>query len=76
MAITSGFFNSVNGDRVYNAREISMYFDGLISDGVYESVGGKLQVTATGLGMQVTVAAGRAIIDCQWLTATRQKRSL
>lgn len=68
MSITSGFFNSVDGDRLYNAREMSMYFKGLISDGVYESVGGKLKVTA-GTGMTVNVADGRAMIDCQWFNS-------
>lgn len=66
MAITSGFFNSVDGDRLYNARDISMYFNGLVSDGVYENVGAKLQVTAAGGGMKINVGSGRALIDCQW----------
>lgn len=66
MSITSGFFNSVDGDRTYNARDMSMYFRGLISDGVFENVDGKLQVTA-GSGMAVNVASGRAVIDCQWV---------
>lgn len=66
MAITYGFFNSVNGDRVYNADQMSEYFDGLISDGVFESVGGALKVTA-GNGMNVNVATGRSIIRCKWL---------
>ena len=66
MSITSGFFNSIDGDRLYNARDMSMYFKGLISDGVFENVDGKFQVTAGG-GMNVNVADGRAIIDCQWV---------
>lgn len=65
MAITSGFFNSVNGDRLYNAEEMSHYFDGLITDGVFESVGDKLQVTA-GDDFTVNVGTGRAMIDCHW----------
>lgn len=66
MAMTSGFFNCIDGDRKYNARDISMYFNGLVSDGVFENLGGKLQVTADGTGMTVNVATGRALIDCQW----------
>lgn len=66
MAITYGYFNSVNGDRTYNADQMSEYFDGLVSNGVYESVGGALQVTA-GSGMTVNVASGRGIINCKWL---------
>lgn len=66
MAITYGFFNSLNGDRVYNADDMSTYFKGLISDGVYENVGGALQVLA-GTGMTVNVQTGRAIINSKWL---------
>lgn len=66
MAITYGYFNSVDGDRTYTADQMSEYFDGLVSNGVYESVGGALQVTAS-TGMDVNVAKGRAIINCKWL---------
>ena len=66
MAITYGFFNSLNGDRVYNADQMSEYFKGLVSNGVYESVGDALQVTA-GTGMTVQVGTGRALIDCKWM---------
>lgn len=66
MAVTYGFFNSINQDRVYNADQMSLYFEGLVSDGVYESVGGALQVTAGG-GMTVNVQTGRAIIKSKWV---------
>lgn len=66
MAITSGFFNSLNGDRTYNADDMSNYFEGIVSDGVYESVGDRLAVTAAE-GMAVNVGTGRALIDCKWL---------
>lgn len=66
MAITYGFFNSINHDRVYDAAQITEYFDGLVSDGVYESVGGAMQVQAA-TGMNVNVQTGRAIIDCRWI---------
>lgn len=66
MAITYGFFNAINSDRTYNADQMSEYFDGLVSDGVYEKVGNALRVTA-GTGMAVNVLSGRAIIDCKWI---------
>ena len=66
MAITYGYFNSIDGDRTYNADQMSEYFDGLVSNGVYESVGGALQVLA-GENMTVNVQTGRGIIDCKWL---------
>lgn len=66
MAITSGFFDSINGDRLYTAEEMSSYFDGIVSDGVYESVGGRFNVTA-GNGLTINVADGRAIIQSHWI---------
>lgn len=66
MPITYGFFNSVDGDRVYNADDMSNYFEGLVSDGVYESIGDRLLVTA-GEGMTINVGTGRALLDCKWL---------
>lgn len=66
MAITYGFFNSLNGDRTYNADQMSEYFKGLISDGVYENIGGALQVVA-GTGMDVNVQTGRAVINSKWV---------
>lgn len=65
MAVTYGFFNSSNGDRKYNADQMSSYFEGLVSDGIYESVGDALTVKA-GSGMQVSVGEGRAIIRSKW----------
>lgn len=38
MAFTFGFYNSLNGDRKYNAEQVSSIFDGLISDGVYDTM--------------------------------------
>lgn len=67
MAITYGFFNSLDGDRTYDADQMSEYFDGLVSNGVYESVGGGLQVLAVSEGMAVNVSTGRALINCKWL---------
>ena len=66
MAITYGFFNSLNHDRTYNAAQITEYFEGLVSDGVYESVGGALQVQAA-TGMNVNIQTGRAIVNCRWI---------
>lgn len=66
MAITSGFFNSINGDRKYNAEQMSMYFDKLITSGVFPNPSTNLQVVEGG-GMNVKVRAGRGMIDCRWL---------
>lgn len=65
MALTFGFFNSVNSDRVYSAEQISEMFDGLISDGVYNNVGDAMQVVASS-GLTVNVSTGRARIKSLW----------
>ena len=71
MSVTYGFFNSVNGDRTYNADQMSEYFKGLVGNGVFENVGGGLQVLAANPNdMTVKVQPGRALIDCKWLEST------
>lgn len=65
MAWTSGFFNSVNGDRLYNADQMSRIFEGLITDGVYESVGNKLAVQPNG-GMTIQIGTGRGWVGKHW----------
>lgn len=67
MAITSGFFDSVNEDRLYDAEQITSYFDGLVSDGVYESIGNRFAVSAASSGLAVSVGTGRAIIKAHWI---------
>ena len=39
MSVTSGFFNSLNGDRRYNAEQMSSIFDGIINDGIFANIG-------------------------------------
>lgn len=66
MAITSGFFNSINGDRTYDADQISDYFLKLISNGVFATPSNAMQVQAGG-GMIVNVSAGWGFINCKWI---------
>mgnify|MGYP007126581485 CR=1 FL=1 len=65
MSLSSGFFNSVNHDRLYNADEMSRLFDGLIRDGVFASIGTCFVVTQNA-GMVVNVGVGRAWFDHTW----------
>ena len=67
MSITYGYFNSVNGDRKYNADQMSQYFKGLISNGVFANIGGAMAVIADNQSMTVSVSAGRAVIDFKWI---------
>lgn len=66
MSVTSGFFNSVNGDRRYSAEQMSAMLDGIISDGVFASVGTAFSVSATS-GNVITVGVGRAWFNHTWV---------
>ena len=65
MALKSGFFDSLNGDRKYNSVQMSQLFDGIINDGVFQNIGGALFVHENE-GLNVTVATGRAWFNHTW----------
>lgn len=71
MAITYGFFNAIKQsdgtyDRTYNSDQISAMFEGLLTDGVFESVGDALIVKEKS-GLTVEVGTGRAWIGDRWM---------
>lgn len=61
---SSGFFNSVGGDRKYTADFFSQYFADFISNGVYPNPSTMCQIIANG-NMTVTEKAGNAYINGQ-----------
>lgn len=65
MTVTYGFYNSVNGDRKYDAKDFAEIFDGIIEDGVHKGIGDDFKVTATG-GNTVAVGTGRAWFNHTW----------
>lgn len=72
MALTYGFFDAVYDsdagtyDRTYSAEQMSLYFKGLVSDGIVPNVGTMFAVTPNS-GMTVQVGAGRMFINSRWL---------
>lgn len=67
MSVTSGFFNSLSGDRKYDAIQISSMFDGLITDGIYNGFLESFMVTASSpASMVVTVGEGRCWFNHTW----------
>lgn len=66
MSVTSGFFNSLNGDRRYNAEQMSAIFDGIINDGVFANIGTAFGVRVDS-GNIITVGIGRAWFNSTWL---------
>ncbi len=66
MALTYGFYNSVKGDRKYDAMQFSEIIDTLIIDGIIPSKGQLFAVTSAGNGMQVNVGTGMAWFFHSW----------
>lgn len=62
MAIRSGFFNSVNGDRRYDAKRFAEYFATFIGNGVFPNPSTNLEIISNN-DMTVTVMAGKAWIN-------------
>lgn len=64
MAVTYGFFDSINGDRKYSADEFGQIFEGIISDGVMANSRNGLAISpgpenVTGRP-KLTIGAGKA----------------
>lgn len=66
MSLTSGFYNAINSDRRYDAEQMSQIFDGIINDGIYDSIGTAFAVVPAS-GMTVNVGSGRAWLNHTWV---------
>lgn len=66
MALTYGFYNSIDSDRTYDAQQMGQIFKGIITDGIFKDVGEALRVTADGTSMQVKVGTGRCWFEDTW----------
>lgn len=72
--VTSGFFNSLikDGkiDRTYDANDISSMFDGLITDGIFSSIGQQFVCSAGDSADEliVKVGTGKAWLNKTWIT--------
>ncbi|MCG7434882.1 hypothetical protein [Lysinibacillus fusiformis] len=62
MTITSGFHNSINGDRKYGADFFALFFGTLIANGVFPNPSTGLQVAANS-NMTTSVKAGKGWIN-------------
>lgn len=69
MAFICGFFNSINGDRKYNAEQMNNPYHRIVSNGVFANPDGTpstdLQVQALS-GMNVGLAVGEGIFGGKW----------
>lgn len=69
MTLKYGFYNSLSGDRLYNAEDISTIFNGVITDGIFAAWGGSFVVSAVASQMNVSVATGRAWFNDTWTSS-------
>lgn len=67
MAIKSGFFDSMSGDRKYTAGDFGSIFEGVINDGVFSAVGERFRVSPSTDQNTVQVGTGRAWIKGTWI---------
>ena len=65
MALKSGFYDSIEGDRTYNANDLNNIYAGVRTDGVVEGTLNNFEVVA-GSGMSVYVTPGLAVIRNKW----------
>ena len=66
MALTYGFYNSIEGDRVYDAIQFGRIFDGIIKDGVYATYEKGMMVIASSNPAEVIIQPGRAWFNHTW----------
>lgn len=66
MSVTSGFFNSLNHDRRYNAQQMSAIFDGIINDGVFANIGVAFAVSVD-TGVTINIGKGKAWFNSAWV---------
>lgn len=71
MAIKSGFFNSIDHDRVYSADDFGMIYDGMISDGVYKRYYNTFSMSwaddESTKQMRVSILPGKAWFNQTWI---------
>lgn len=65
MSLTYGFYDSLNGDRRYNALQMSRMFDGIINDGIFRFIGAAFEPLVIG-GMNISIGTGRAWFNNTW----------
>lgn len=66
-SIDSGFYDSVNKDRLYSADDMNRPYKSILTEGIFQKDDG-FAVTAAG-GMLIRVAAGIALLGERWIDA-------
>lgn len=66
MALRSGFWDSIGGDRVYSAYDMGIPFDGLISDGVFQNWGSAFRCEPGSDGKTLLISSGKGWKNHRW----------
>lgn len=66
MAVTGGYFDAVEHDRLYNAEDVGSLLDGIITDGILNTYGSHFEVTRSS-GLDVIVGSGRGWFKNTWI---------
>lgn len=66
MTMRSGFHNSIQGDRKYNAEDLNRPYKDIVSNGVFPNPSDQLQVFASS-GMKLSVSAGGGLFGNGWV---------
>lgn len=66
MPVTYGFYNSLAGDRKYAAGDFNRMFEGVLTQGIFSTVGQALVVSANPGTMTINVGTGRAWLNLTW----------
>ena len=72
MAVKSGFFNSINSDRKYDAEDVNSFFEAVIADGVLSTYGDVFVVEPI-TGMEINIKSGKAWFLNSWIVNTTSK---
>lgn len=68
--VNSGFFDSINDDRLYSAEDMNRPYKRIISNGVFATQQGTpstdLQVLSASSGMKIIVKKGEGLFDNKW----------
>ena len=69
-AIKGGFFDSINGDRLYSADEMNRPYKRVISEGIFATPQGTpstdLQVVTANNGMNIIIKKGEGLLGGKW----------
>lgn len=65
-SVESGFYDSINKDRLYSADDMNRPFDWIVDDGIYKTSADSFGVSLAG-AMAVSVKAGMAKMSGKWL---------